>query len=329
MNKLKPIITRIVFVLLSSVIMVFFSEKTFWYIQGYAIVELVIFYAIPVGACMWIIDLFQVHRLSGLVLVGGLFGFLVEGILTPVLYEVGLMDPVMPAYFVGWHGLLSLVFGWYLIRKWLIEENWKRLLLASSLFGLFWGIWSLSYRLPESIQEFNSYIQAGEFWLPGAWPIEDFAFFALVFTSMLMISHWLLGRKTWQPEFSLNKWEIGILVSVMVFIYYFQVFPVVPLGFLKLTVLIILVIVPLNFQKKRQASPCLLDSLDGQIQFSQTLPLLVIPLAASLVYGLASLFPPPEDLVRLSFQSIYIIQMLVGGGFFIWAWVDSFKKIAH
>jgi len=327
MNKLKLIITRIIFVLLSSAIMVFFSEKTFWHIQGYAIVELVIFYAIPVGACMWIIDLFQVQSLSGLVLIGGLFGFLVEGILTPVLYEAGLLDPVMPAYFVGWHGLLSLVFGWYLIRKWLIEGDSKRLLLGSGLFGLFWGIWSLSYRLPESIQEFESFVQAGEFWLPGTWPIEDFAFFALVFTSMLMIGHWLLGRKIWQTEFSLNKWEIGILVSVMAFIYYFQVFPVVPLGFLKLTVLIILVIVPLNFQKKRWTNPYLLESLDGQIRFSQTIPLLAIPLGASLVYGLAGLFPPPEDLVRLSFQSIYIIQMLVGGGFFIWAWVDSFKKI--
>jgi hypothetical protein len=329
MNKLKPIITRIIFVLLSSAIMVFFSEKTFWHIQGYAIVELVIFYAIPVGTCMWIIDLFQVQSLSGVVLTGGLFGFLVEGILTPVLYEAGLLDSMMPAYFVGWHGLLSLVFGWYLVRKWLIEGDWKRLLLGSGLFGLFWGIWSLSYRLPESIQEFESYVQAGEFWLPGAWPVEEFAFFALVFTSMLMIGHWLLGRKIWQTEFSLYKWEIGILVSVMVFIYYFQVFPVVPLGFLKLTVLIILVIVPLNVQKQRRANPCVLESLDGEIQFSQTLPLLFIPLAASLVYGLAALIQPPENLLRLSFQSIYTIQMLAGGGFFIWAWVDSFKKITQ
>ncbi len=309
--------------------MVFFSEKTFWHIQGYAIVELVLFYAIPVGACIWIIDLFQVQRLSGVVLVGGLFGFLVEGILTPVVYEAGLFDPVMPAYFVGWHGLLSLVFGWYLIRKWLIEGKWKQLTLASTLFGFFWGIWSLNYRLPESIQEFESYVKAGEFWLPGAWAVRDFALFALVFTGMLMFGHWLLGRKIWQSKFSLNKWEIGLLVSVMGFIYYFQVFPIVPLGILKLAVLIILVLIPLSIQKQKRDRSCVLESLDGQIQFSQTLPLLVIPLAASLVYGLAALIQLPENLLRLSFQSIYTIQMLAGGGFFIWAWVDTFRNRDH
>ncbi len=325
-DKLKPFLYRILFVLLSSAIMVFFSEKTFWYIQGYAIVALVLYYAVPVAACMWVIDFFQVQRLSGVVLVGGLFGFLVEGILTSIVYEGGLLDPVMPAYFVGWHGILSLVFGWYLIRKWLIDGHQKQLVLGSTFFGLFWGIWSLGYRLPESIQEFEAYVQAGEAWLPGAWPVLDFAFFTLVFTGMLMTGHWLLGRGTWRRRFTLKNWEIGLLGFIMVFIYAFQVFPVVPFGFLKLAVLIALVVIPLSIQKKRQESYCILESLDGQIQFSQTLPLLAIPLVASLVYGLAAVFPPPEDLLRLIFQSIYILQMLVGGGFFIWAWVDSFRK---
>ena len=325
-DKLKPFLYRILFVLLSSAIMVFFSEKTFWYIQGYAIVVLVLYYAVPVAACMWVIDFFQVQRLSGVVLVGGLFGFLVEGILTSIVYEGGFLDPVMPAYFVGWHGILSLVFGWYLIRKWLVEGNWKRLGIASTLFGLFWGIWSLGYRLPESIQEFEAYVQAGERWLPGAWPVLDFAFFTLVFTGMLMVGHWLLGRNTWQPKFPLNNWEKGLLASVMVFLYTFQVFPFVPLGFLKLAALVSLVIIPLSIQKKRQENFCILESLDEQIRFSQTIPLLAIPVTASLVYGLAAVFPLLEDLLRLIFQSIYVIQALVGGGFFIWAWVDSFNK---
>jgi len=324
-GKIKPYLYRVLFILLSSAIMVFFSEKTFWYVQGYAIVELVIFYAIPVAACLWVIDLFQVQRLSGVVLVGGLFGFLVEGILTPILYEGGLFDPVLPAYFVGWHGLLSMVFGWYLIHKWLVEGSWKKLGLGSLFFGIFWGVWSLSYRLPESIQEFEGYVQAGEHWIPGAWPILDFAFFSLVFTGMLMIGHWLLGQGIWQPRFSMRKWEIGLLVSVLAFIYAFQVFPIVPLGILKLIALIALVVIPLYFQKQRQNTFCILEGLDGQIKFSDTLPLIAIPIAASLVYGLAALFPPPKNLLRLSFQSIYAAQALIGGGFFIWAWADNFK----
>lgn len=213
-----------------------------------------------------------------------------------------------------------------MIRKWLIDGHQKQLVLGSTLFGLFWGIWSLGYRLPESIQEFEAYVQAGEHWLPGAWPVLDFAFFTLIFTGMLMAGHWLLGRGTWRKRFALKNWEIGLLGLIMILFYIFLVFPVVPLGFLKLAVLIALVVIPLSIQKRYQNSFCILESLDGQIQFSQTLPLLTVPLSASLVYGLAALFPPPEDLLRLIFQSIYVIQMLIGGGFFIWAWVDSLKK---
>ncbi len=326
MDKIKPILSRLLFALISSAAMVVFSEKTFWYIQGYAIVELVLFYTIPVAACLWTIDYFRVQRLSGIVLVGGLFGFLVEGVLTPVIYEGGLFDPLMPAYFVGWHGLLSFVFGWYLLHKWLIEGNRKRLVQASTLFGTFWGIWSLNYRLPESVQEYTGYVQAGESWLPGAWPVPDFFLFTLAFTALLMISHWLLGKGAWQSKFSLRGWELGILVLAMVVIYLSQAFPVAPLGFLKLAGLAVLVFIPLNIQKRRQENPSLLENLDSRLRFPDTLPLLIIPLTASLVYGLAAVIPPPEDLLRLSYYSVYVGQMLAGAGFFIWAWVDSLRN---
>ena len=197
MTKIPPIPQRLLFVLLSSTVMVFFSEKTFWYVQGYAILELVLFYALPVAICMWIIELFQVQRFSGLVLIGGFFGFLVEGVLTPVVYEAGLLDPIMPAYFVGWHGMLSLVLGWYFIRKCLVERRWKRLLLTSSFFGIFWGLWSLPYRLPESILEFQALAEAGEHYIPGIWPVFDYALYTTIFTCMLAISHWLLGKGIW------------------------------------------------------------------------------------------------------------------------------------
>jgi hypothetical protein len=328
-KKNNQIVKRLLFVILSSAIVVFFSEKTFWYVQGFAIGELVLFYVLPVAACLAVIDLFRVRSLSGMILVGGLLGFLVEGILTPVVYEAGLFDPVMPAYFVGWHGLLSLVFGWYWIRKTLLEKDWKKLGLGSMLFGLFWGIWSLSYRLPESILEFESYVQAGETWFPGAWPVMDFAFYTLTFSGMLIFAHWLLGRGIWQSNFSLRRWEWSLLLVALGFIFIFQVFPVVPLGIFKLMVLILLVVLPIRIQKNNMDYPPILNKLEGNFPFSTTLPLLLIPFTASLVYGLAAIFPPPENLIRIVFQTIYVLQGLIGGLTFIWAWVDTFRKAKY
>jgi len=324
-DRFINIFSRLGFILLTTTCLVFFSEKTFWYIQGYAIIELILFYAVPVSICIWVIDYFQVQRLSGVVLVGALYGFLVEGVLTPVAYEGGLMDPFLPAYFVGWHGLLSFVFGWYLIRKWLREKNNYKLVLSSMLFGIFWGTWSLIYRLPESIQEFKGYIQTGEKWLPGAWSVEDFLFYTLVFTGLLMVSHWLLGRGIWQSEFKLTIWEIAILIGILVFIFVFTVIPVIPLGILKLVAMIALVILPLSINHLQRKETGLLTSLDGRIRFSQTFPLLLIPVGANLVYGLAALIPPPESWLRTLYESFSIIQALIGAGLFIWAWVESIR----
>ncbi|MFV1949867.1 MAG: hypothetical protein ACC633_08055 [Anaerolineales bacterium] len=327
-NKIIHLIKRFLFVLLSSAIMVFFSEKTFWYVQGYAIVELVLFYAVPVAVCLWVIDLYRVQRLSGIVLVGALFGFLVEGVLTPVIYEAGLMDPVMPAYFIGWHGLLSLVLGWYLIRKYLVSGHWKKLLLVSAAIGLFWGLWSLPYRLPESILEFQELVIAGENFLPGAWPVQDYLFFTVVFTGMLMAAHWLLGNGFWQSEFKLKPWEIALLLAAVIFLFVMQVFVIMPLATIKLLILITLVLVPLGINRHRRDEISLLSSLNGSLNFSQTLPLLAIPIFASLVYGLAALLPFPEELLKLIFNGFSGFQVFLGAGFFIWSWVNSlFSKM--
>ena len=331
MNKktISNLLNRLLFVLLSATIMVFFSEKTFWYIQGYAIVELVLFYTVPVVVCLWTIDAFQIQRFSGVVLVGALFGFLVEGVLTPVIYEAGLLDPVMPAYFIGWHGLLSLVLGWFLIRKWLIEEKWKSLLLGGSLFGLFWGLWSLPYRLPESVQDFSALVNQGENFIPGAWPVPDYVFYTTVFTGMLMAGHWLLGRGFWQKSFKMNKWEIGIIFFITVGLFGIQVFPIMPQAILKLTVLIALVLVPLQIMKKQQTTDeSIFYGLKGSVRFSQTLPLLVIPLVASLVYSLAEILPPSNGFLETIFISFSTLQGILGASFFIWAWVDSVRRIS-
>ena len=105
--------------------------------------------------------------------------------MTPVIYEAGLLDPIMPAYFIGWHGLLSFMFGLYYLRRWLVRGEWRKLLISSALFGIFWGLWATVYWLPENSRDFV---------LTGQWSVFDFGVHALTFTLMLMVGHLLLGR---------------------------------------------------------------------------------------------------------------------------------------
>ena len=302
-------VKRLLFLLLVTAVLVFFSEKAYWYPQGYAVAELLTFYAFPVWVCLWVIDQFRVHSLAGMVLVAALFGFLVEGVLTPILYEGGLLDPILPAYFVGWHGLLSFVFGWYLIRRWLVRGQWRMLLWGSGLFGLLWGIWSLTYWLPETYAEFE---------FPGQWPVWAFGLYAFTFGGMLLGVHWLLGRSIWLVAFRPSRLEKWSVAAGIVFLFATLAFPAAPFGILKLVVLVTAVCLPLYLRRNLNVESVLVH-LQGSIQ-ARFLPiLLLIPSIATAVYGLATFVQPDESLLRLVTEFIPPMQGVVGAGALLWA----------
>lgn len=323
---MKKFLNNLLFVFISSAVLVFFSEKAYWYVQGFEVGGLILYYAVPTAASLWALQAFRVHDLSGVVLVGTLFAFLVEGVLTPVIYEAGLLDPVMPAYFIGWHGLLSVVFGWYLLRRWLVEKRWKRLLLTCLIFGLFWGVWSLTFWLPENIAEFEALAAAGEPARPGQWTPIEFAFYALLFTLMLMTGHWLLGRGIWKSEFRLSTPGKVVLAMVLVGLFVLQVLLILPLAFLKLTALLLLVFLPLAAHRRRQSSPPLLTSLQGRAGFLPLLTLLVMPAAASLVYWLSFHRSPGMAVIQDINELTPFLQGLVGVGAYLWAAGSQFLR---
>ncbi len=323
---MKEFLKRILFVVLTSTTFVFFSEKAYWYVQGYALAELVLVYAFPVFAALWAIERFRVNRLAPLVLVSAVFAFLVEGVLTPVLYEAGLLDPVMPAYFVGWHGLFSVVFGWYLIRKWLVQEKWQRILLGATAFGLFWGTWSLTFWLPENVNDPDFLAHAADTGVPaGKWPVADFALYAFTFTVFLMLAHWLLGRGIWPREFKPSRAEIGVVFGALLLYFTVGVMWAIPLAVLKIAVLLGVVFAALR--RFGQTSPhTLYQELAGQVSSTHLLVLLAMPLAATAVYGLAAALPIPETFIRGLLEGIPALQALVGGALFLWAMIATLRQ---
>ena len=316
---MRCFLRRLVFVLLSTAVVVFFSEKAYWYVQGYAIGELILFYAVPVYACMWALDHFRVRRPAALVLIAALYAFLIEGVLTPVIYEAGLLDPVMPAYFIGWHGLLSIFFGWYLLRKWLVGGQWLRILGASTLFGLFWGLWSLTYWLPESVAEFEALAAQGEPTLPGAWPITDFATYVLAFSLLLMIAHGLLGRGFWLRSFRPTRIEKGAVILLLSALFGLMVLPVLPQAILKLAAMLLVLWGALEINRRREHQACLLSAWAGPVRAPHLLALLAMPAAAVLIYAWGNFFQPGEDFLRAIFEGLPILQGILGAAVFLWA----------
>lgn len=308
---MKRVAHRVLFTGLTTVILVFFSEKVYWYVQGYAYAELVLYYAFPVYACLWAIDHFRVRRLPALVLVAALYAFLIEGVLTPVMYEAGLFDPIMPAYFIGWHGLFSVLFGWYTVRRWLVRGDWGRILVLGLIFGLLWGAWSLTYWLPETAGEVNH---------SAMWPVLDFGLYALFFTATLAVGHRLLGRGAWLREFKPTGVEKGLLVFVLLALFAVIVLPVLPFATFKLLALLTILFLLLRANRSMEQEGSVLSELAGPVKTHHVLALLAMPVAATGVYALAVAYRPPEEWIRFwLLESISILQALVGGGLFVWA----------
>jgi hypothetical protein len=325
---MKNLLNRLLFVFLSTTIMVFFSEKAYWYTQGYALGELILFYAFPVFAGLWAIERFRVDRLAPLVLISGLFAFLVEGVLTNVIYEAGLLDPIMPAYFIGWHGLLSVVFGWVLIRQWLVQGQWQRILFGATAFGLFWGAWSLTFWLPENINDPDTIAHVLETGVPaGQWPVSDFALYTFTFTVVLMLAHWLLGRGFWPREFKPGRIETGIFFGALALYFAVNVLWANPLALFKMAALLGVILWGLRFSTRIQSSHNIYEKLAGRVTSTQLAGLLAMPVAATGVYALAAALPLSEAFIRTwLFEMLPPLQTLVGGVVFLWALAVTFRS---
>ena len=104
------------FVYLTSTIVVMASERVFWYWAGFtvdSVFALGAFYLIPTASALWVLARAHATRWYHVILAGAVFGFVVEGVLTPMLYIDGPL-PIMAAMFVGWHGVLAFFGFWYL-----------------------------------------------------------------------------------------------------------------------------------------------------------------------------------------------------------------------
>lgn len=206
-GRLRAFAKRSAFLLLSGVIVVISSEKYYWYPQGFsgvAFLELVGFYSVAVSATLLVIHRYRVSGFGAVALASAVFALIVEGVITPVLYEDGPL-PVMALYFFGWHGLFSFVFGWYAVRRLAFRGRWLALGLCAALQGAGWGLWSTTYWRPDSIAEMREENATGEgIWDPGQWPVSKFAVYASIATALFVSAHWLLGH-VWPEDWAITR----------------------------------------------------------------------------------------------------------------------------
>lgn len=291
------------------------SERVFWFWTPSPLshVELALFYALPAGVAMAVIGRFQVELGWSLLLVAPVFAFVVEGVLTPIIYT-GFFLPVFPAWFTWWHGVMALAIGVFLVRSWLLAERRGLVALFSIGLGCFWGLWASTLRLPENAEDPEMLADVGELVV-----LEPMAFarYAATFTAVFIASHLLLGM-VWPDGPSrpspLVERLLGLLVAVGVIGWTIAL----PWALPMFAIYLFVPWLALRWHREgRGTDPAtagadLVGQLQGRVRPAATAPLVLLAPAASLTYAGLWLLDPSDGVLRAVSSGTIAVQGLAG-----------------
>lgn len=304
---------RLAFVMLSAAIVGVSSERMFWYWASdpldHGIVAIV--YAPAVAGVLWLISRYRVHDAWGVLLLAPVFGYLIEGVITPVVYSGGPFIPFFPVWFSFWHGVFGVVVLWYFFRKWLVAgERWKLLAVSAGL-GAFWGMWAMTMHLPENLEDPELIADSG-----GALQIlgpVDFAVYAFAFSGIVAGAHYLLGRGLWMTKFEPSRvvrwmWMLGTGAAVVAWTV------AIPWAGPMFAVYMGLQLWALRRQSRSPSGTPILEALAGRVSLGALVPIVAMPILASSVHALLWHLDPAESAVRGAFMYGTIgVQTIVGG----------------
>lgn len=221
--------------LVVSALLTVFSESIYWYSGGTDYPGRTAYYLIPTIAFLWAATTWPVAGWPGVVLLGAVYGFVTEGVLTPVVYGGFPFDPFAISYTsLAWHGPVSVGFGLVVLHRVLAGRAIVRPVALLALAGVAWGVWAMSLRLPGADDEPAS-IAA----LVG--PVEPrvFALYASVATAVVAVCHLLLGRAVRPRDLVPCRIWTRIMVVVGAIWFVVLIVPAAPWAPLELAVLLL------------------------------------------------------------------------------------------
>jgi len=301
------------FVFLSSLVMVMASERVYWYLDGISVdstLTITVFYVIPTTVALWVLGRSPSGSVWWVVPAGAVYAFVVEGVLTPVLYEDGAL-PVLASLFVGWHGLLGVVCFWYLARRLLLQRRIATLSLGAAVIGVYWGVWSITWLIPGASADFED-----PFTTMGP---SQFLVYALVVGAILATGHWLLG---WVWPASFVPGRVGTVVIVVVTSVYagIAVLPAVWWAPVKFAALVGVALWVLRRSRRRAPhAASIVTSLQGRVRATDTLAIMVMPVVASAVYAALWEIAPSDAALEALYEAMNLTQVAAGAAALAWA----------
>ncbi len=288
-------VRRLVVVLSTGYVCLFFSELAFWSKydpKGMAPRELLttwLAYSIVAYIFLSVLTLSRARSIWALFLAGAVYGWFVEGIVVQTMYD----DFPFNLSWTGlaWHALITILVGWYLIRKVLLENHYLKTIWVSSLIGVIWGGWAIFWWIERK----------------AVTPLWQFALYAVAGTLALILFYRILD---WVrlPAFRPTWIEVSVLALITVAYFGFISLRTQPRAGLILPPLLAVVYFALRENRRRETRPDLYAALQGKVKSLNYLGLLFIPLGAATAYAVAQFLN-----LRLATNIPYYLVSTVSG----------------
>jgi hypothetical protein len=284
-----------ILVISTGFIFFYYSEQLFWarVRPGDSISEWLstwAAYSLMAFVFLVLVQYFRVRSIWALFLVGAAFGWIAEGVVVQTTYE----SLPLSISFTGlaWHALITVLVGWYAVRKSLHSTNRLATLKIAAAIGLCYGLWSISWwGEPDG----------------GVSTVLEFAAFSFI-VAVLAIFAYRFSDWNSAVTFTPNRWSIVIIGGLALLYFIFVTIPAQPLAALILPVLLSLVYLGLRWNRQSEPEGSLLDSVNGLVPAWKYACVLAIPVCAVGVYALATVL----DLHWRTNWILYLVTMPLG-----------------
>ncbi|MBL8164281.1 MAG: hypothetical protein JNJ61_20000 [Anaerolineae bacterium] len=291
----------LIYVLLTGYILCYFSEWMFWSgripasSDPLAYIFPWLLYSFATYVFLIAVHYFRVRSLPAVFLAGAVYGWVVEGILVQTMYD---SFPIhLSATGLSWHALISVVGGWYLMRRWMRRSS-RHTLYGVLLFGLFVGFWSGGWWVEAPIA-----------------PVETVWLYNVILGAPLVLAYAGLERLG-SAAFTPGRADYVAALAGLAAYFVLVTLPSQPLALIILPPAMALVVFLLHRSRKNEPehSPDVQPAVPG-LRFGL---LLGIPLLASALYTLAYMLGFPIQTLTI----VYAVTIPAG---FVALLLSAFK----
>ncbi|MFN8372980.1 MAG: hypothetical protein U0694_08890 [Anaerolineae bacterium] len=141
---MRRVIINVTYALLAGYILCYYSEWMFWggsvrpaefgeYLAAW------LFYSFATYLFLVTVYYFRVRSLWAMFLAGAVYGWLVEGVIVQTMYDDFPLN--ISTTGLSWHALISVLFGWYFLRR-ALRTSTAAALRVILLLALYYGLWA-------------------------------------------------------------------------------------------------------------------------------------------------------------------------------------------